>query len=77
MLTKCSQNIPKSFNDSHQQQQFQTLLTAEHLNDNVKKALEVVFSANTIDTSATDHAINAIDDRINAIDDLVNVERIS
>ena len=75
VLTKHSQNMPKGFNDYCQQQQFQTLLTAEHLDDNMKKALERVFSANTVAISPIDNAINAIDDGINAINDLIDVEK--
>ena len=65
--------MPKKFNDSCQQQQFQTLLTAEHLDIDVKKALKVVFSANTVATSATDNAINAIDDLVD-VEDIVNAQ---
>ena len=68
--------MPKKFNDSRQQQQFQTLLKADQLNDNVRKVLAVVFSANIVAANAIDNAINAINDEINIIEDLVNVEDI-
>ena len=74
VLTKQAQHMPKRFDKSRQQQQFQTLLKAKQLSNNVKKALEVVFSANTIVTSPTNNAINAIDDEINATDNLVDIE---
>ena len=45
-LTRLSQDRPKEFDDSHQQHQFQTLLKADQLDDDVKKALAVVFCAN-------------------------------
>ena len=75
MLIRQPQNIPKDFDNSRQQQQFQTLLRAEHFNNNVEKALRLVFSANTVAASSTNNAIKVINDGINAIDDLVNVEK--
>ena len=64
----------KEFDDFRQQQQFQTLLKSKQLNNDVNKALKIVFNANTVATSTTDNAINTIDDGINIIDDLVDVE---
>ena len=64
----------KRFDNSCQQQQFQTLLKAEQLNDDIKKVSRVVFSANTIVTSPTDNEINAIDDLIDDEEDIVNTQ---
>ena len=46
-LTRRSQDLPKGFYDSRQQHQFQTLLQEHQLDDDVKKALSVIFCANT------------------------------
>ena len=46
-LTRRSQDLPKGFDDSRQQHQFQTLLQEHQLDDDVKKALSVIFCANT------------------------------
>ena len=40
----------------------------------MKKALKVVFSANTVATSLTDNAINAIDDLVEVEEDIVNAQ---
>ncbi|MCJ1424864.1 hypothetical protein MMC29_002752, partial [Sticta canariensis] len=76
--------MPKGFNNSRQQQQFQTLLKAEQLDVDVKKALRAVFSANIVAIDViyvTDNAINAIDDSIavekeekEADEDILNVQ---
>ena len=48
-LTRLSQDRPKRFNDSRQQHQFQTVLKASQLNDDIKKALAVMFYADEVD----------------------------
>ena len=48
-LTRLAQDKPKRFDDSRQQHQFQTLLKADQLDDNVKKALAVISCANEVD----------------------------
>ena len=48
-LTRLSQDKPKGVDDLRSQQQFQTLLKTNQLNENVKKALAVVFRANEVD----------------------------
>ena len=48
-LIRLSQDRPRGFEDSRQQHQFQTLLKADQLDDNVKKALAVIFCANEVD----------------------------
>ena len=68
VLTKRSQDLPQGVDDSRQQQQFQKLFTENQVDSEVKKALEIAFSANTAATSADDNGINAIDDEINAVD---------
>ena len=47
-LTRLAQDKPKRVDDSCQQHQFQTLLKAENLDDNVRKALAVMFYADKI-----------------------------
>ena len=51
-------------------------MTAEHLNNDVKNTLRVVFGANTVATNATDNAINVINNRINTIDDSIDIKDI-
>ena len=48
-LTRRSQDLPKGFEDIREQHQFQTLLQEHQLDDDIRKALAVVFCANTID----------------------------
>ena len=48
-LTKLAQDRPKRFDDSRQQHQFQTLLKADQLDNDVKKALAVIFCGNEVD----------------------------
>ena len=48
-LTRLSQDKPKGVDDSRSQEQFQTLLKADQLDDNVKKTLAVIFCANEVD----------------------------
>ena len=59
-LTKLAQNRPKGFDNACQQHQFQTPLKADQLDDNVKKALAVVFCAN----------------KVNEIDELDNIDEV-
>ena len=53
-LTRRSQDLPKGLEDSRQQHQFQTLLQEHQLDDDVRKALSVVFCTNTANTSIND-----------------------
>ena len=46
-LTRLSQNKPKGVDDSCQQHQFQTLLKAEHLDDDLWRAFATILCANT------------------------------
>ena len=48
-LTRLSQDKPRGVDDSQSQEQFQTLLKADQLDDDIKKALAVIFCANEID----------------------------
>ena len=50
-LTRLAQDRPKRFDDARQQHQFQTLLKADQLDDDVKKALAVIFSANSTEAN--------------------------
>jgi hypothetical protein len=49
ILTRRSQDLPKGFSDERQKHQFQTLLQADHLDEDIKKALNVLFCADEID----------------------------
>ena len=49
MLTRLAQDRPKRFDNSGQQHQFQTLLKSDQLDNNVKRALVVIFCANKVD----------------------------
>ena len=53
-LTRLVQNKPQEFNDSCQHHQFQTLLKADQLDDNVNKALAAIFCANEVDKDEVD-----------------------
>lgn len=69
VLTRRSQDMPKGFDDSRPQHQFQTLLRADQLDDDVKKALAVIFCANT----TAEDGINAIEDNVDNVDDVDDV----
>ena len=69
-LTRLSQNRPKSFDNSHQQHQFQTLLKANQLDDNIKKSLAVVFCANKANKANEIDEVN----EVNEIDEVDEVE---
>ena len=62
-LTRLAQNKPKGFDNARQQHQFQTLLKANQLDDNVKKALAVVFRANKAE-------------KVNGIDEVDEVDEV-
>ena len=51
-LTRLAQDRPKRFDDSRQQHQFQTLLKTDQLDDDVKKALAVMFYADKVDADS-------------------------
>ena len=69
-LTKLAQDRPKGFEDSRQQHQFQTLLKADKLDDNVKKALAVIFCANEVDEDKVDK------EKIDEIDEVHEVDKV-
>ena len=48
-LTRLAQDRPKGFDDACQQHQFQTVLKADQLDDDVRKTLAVIFCANKAD----------------------------
>ena len=50
-LTRLAQDKLKGVEDARQQHQFQTLLKADQLDDDVKKALAVIFSANSTEAN--------------------------
>ena len=60
-LIKLSQDKLKSVDDSRSQQQFQRLLKANQLDDNVKKAIAVVFCGNTATANKTDNKVDEMD----------------
>ena len=53
-LTKLAQDKPRGFDNARQQHQIQTLLKANQLDDNVKKALAVIFSADSTEADEAD-----------------------
>ena len=63
-LTRLSQDKPKGVDDSRSQQQFQTLLKGDQLDDDIKKALAVIFRANKVDEvdGVDEHEIDEVDE---------------
>ena len=61
-LTRLAQDWPQGFDDSCQQHQFQTLLKADQLNDDVRKALAVIFCANEVDEVDEVDEIDEVDE---------------
>ena len=51
-LTRLSQDKPKGVDDSQSREQFQTLLRASQLDNDIKKALAVMFCANEVDVDS-------------------------
>ena len=70
-LTRLAQDKPKEIDDSRQQHQFQTLLKAEHLDNDLRKAFAVIFCANTTANEAGE--VDEIDG-VDEIDDDSEVE---
>jgi hypothetical protein len=54
MLTRRSQDLPKEFDDDRKQHQFQTLLQESQLDDDIRKALNVLFCPATADLATAD-----------------------
>ena len=61
-LTRLAQDRPKGFDDSRQQHQFQTLLKADQLDDDVRKTLAVIFCANEVDEVDEVDEIDEVDE---------------
>ena len=77
-LTRLAQDKPKGFDNARQQYQFQTLLKADQLDDNVKKALAVVFSSNEVDEVDLDSKVDVdsevdMDSRVKKDENIVDV----
>ena len=51
-LTRPAQDRPKRFDDSRQQHQFQTVLKASQVDDDIKKALAMMFYADEVDVDS-------------------------
>ena len=63
VLTRQSQDLPKSIEDSQQQHQFQTLLQDHQLDKDIKKALAVIFCVNiAIGEGVNNKGVNRIVD---------------
>ena len=60
-LTRLAQDRPRGFNDSRQQHQFQTVLKASQLDNDIKKALAVMFYANEGDEDSEVDVENEVD----------------
>ena len=76
ILTTLAQNKPTGVDDFCHQQQFQTLLKADRLNEDIKKALTVVFRANKIDEINEIDEIDEIDEvkEANEVDEVDEVD---
>ena len=74
-LTRLAQDRPKRFDNSLQQHQFQTRLKAKHLDDNIKKALAVVFCANEANKATKANKANKIDE-VDEVDEVDKVDEI-
>ena len=61
VLTRRSQNLSKSIEDTQQQHQFQTLLQDHQLDKDIKKALTVAFCVNTINKTINKAINNVVD----------------
>ena len=81
-LTRLAQDRPKEVDDSRQQHQFQTLLKADQLDDDVKRALSVIFCANSTDRDEINAIANELDrvyevdgvDKVDEVDEVDEVE---
>ena len=60
-LTRLSQDKPKGVDDSRSREQFQTLLKASQLDDDIKKALAVMFYADKVDVESEVDVENEVD----------------
>ena len=67
MLTGPSQDKPKSVDNSQSQEQFQMLLKTDQLDDDIKKALAVIFCVNKVDEI---DAVN--EDEVDKVDKVEN-----
>ena len=74
-LTRLAQNRPEKFNNSCQQHQFQTLLKAKHLDDNIRKALAVIFCTNKVNEIDEIDIVDEVDE-VNKIDKVGKNENI-
>ena len=62
ILTRLSQDRPQDVDDSWNQQQFQTFLKPDQLDDNIKKALAVIFCANTTAVDEPNNKVDKVDE---------------
>ena len=74
-LTRLAQDKPKGINDL-QQHQFQTVLKASQFDENIKKALAVMFYANETNEADEVDGVDEVDDvnRVNEVDEIDEVE---
>ena len=61
-LTRLAQDKPKNIDDSQQQYQFQTVLKASQLDEDIKKALAVMFYANKADEADEADEVDEVDE---------------
>ena len=73
VLTRQSQDLPKSIEDWQQQYQFQMLLQNHQLDEDVKKALAVTFCINT----AINKSVDEIVDRTKENKQIIDVKEFS
>ena len=78
VLTCQSQDLSKDIEDLQQQYQFQMLLQDHQLDEDIKKALAVIFCVNTaIGKSVDDESVNEIVDKNEENKEIINVEEFS
>ena len=75
-LTELAQDRPKKFDNSRQQHQFQTLLKADQLDNNLRKALAVIFCANTIVDNEADNKVDKVDNKVDVDSEVEKNENI-
>ena len=75
-LTRLAQDKPKGVDNSCQQHQFQTLLKAEHLDDDLRKAFAVIFCANSTANNEANDVDDVIDELADSADEVDEVDEI-
>ena len=69
ILTRLAQDKPTGVDNFRHQRQFQTLLKAEHLDDNLRKAFAVIFCVNTTVNNEAEDVDDVVDKLVNEVDE--------